>query len=361
MNDFDARARAAADRVRRRAAEIAVDVDLFGAGGHRNIAGRRALAVCVVALVGVVGVGTWAVLDNDATRQLATDRTTVSERTDTEVPSSAIDAEPGPPTSTGASAPITSTVVTPTPIPVIERPMVAASVCAATSTRQFGIEDDTLYLFAISREAPIPIQIIGDRSGGPAAPFALVERFFDPSSMRQAGGTAQVFANGNGEARWDLADGSQGYARSRGFDQATLEAIVQRLSPRAADAAIPGFDFADGLGATTGLMLLHERLNTHVTGHLSAMECHDPQSDGVYRISSLRGDPVLVYAGVIDRPVPLEVGFIDDTVIVIDGTADPAAPTVADVFDADVGSWDDIPVSTSPVEPGDTPPTATGD
>ena len=61
-----------------------------------------------------------------------------------------------------------------------------------------------------------------------------------------------------------------------------------------------------------------------------------------YRISAISGDPIFGYGGVIDRSVPLAVGMIDGTVVVIDGRDDPAAPTVSDVVNADQSTWDEL-------------------
>lgn len=48
------------------------------------------------------------------------------------------------------------------------------------------------------------------------------------------------------------------------------------------------------------------------------------------------------YASVIDRPVPLVVGYRDGTLTVIQGIADPSAPTIDDVVNADVRVWAEL-------------------
>jgi hypothetical protein len=209
----------------------------------------------------------------------------------------------------------------------------------------------TLTLFALSREAPIPIQIIGSPSDGPAKPFALVERFFTSEfavagqqMIKINGDTVAVstFPNGNGEARWQLADRSRGYLRSRGLDLAAVEAVVKGLSPRDHNSTIPGFDYRPGASDPLGLELLHEHLNTHVVVNSPTLECRVVASDYVYRISAVHGDPVYVYASVIDRPPPLEVAIREGTVIIINGVADPGAPTAADVVNADPDTWTEL-------------------
>ena len=212
---------------------------------------------------------------------------------------------------------------------------------------RYGIDDGTLQLFAGPREAPIPIQIIGDPDDGPTKPFAVVERFFGPVTIA-APTVAQVYANGNGAATWTLPDASTGYLRSRGLSQADLIDIVGRLSPRDPNAPVPGFDYRPNLD--NHLQFVVERLNTHITGHTNTLTCYTPDG-GPYSISTLLGDPLYIYGGVIDRSAPKQVGITDGTVIVISGPAIPGAPTPADVVNADTTIWQTIPTSTSPAPP----------
>ena len=88
------------------------------------------------------------------------------------------------------------------------------------------------------------------------------------------------------------------------------------------------------------LQLLVEHLNTGVFGRGATFTC--TSTNFIYRISTLDGDPVFVYALVIDRPVPLEVGYQEGTLVVIGGNADPTAPTVKDVFNMTQAAWDDL-------------------
>ncbi|HWM22644.1 MAG TPA: hypothetical protein VNO51_23325 [Ilumatobacteraceae bacterium] len=232
----------------------------------------------------------------------------------------------------------------------ITRPVVAADVCEPISARE-GISQGVPTLFARGSNNPIPIQIIGDPTDGPTGAFALVQRFFG-DDYRAIGqevvdidGTeahVTVYDNGNGQVIWDLADGSQGHLRSRGLDRDELVEIVAGLTPRADTDPIPGFDYTAVQETTIQLELLHEQINTDVRGEVAGFECRVVATDYVYRISALGGDPVYQYAGVIDRPTPLEVGVRSSTVIVVNGLADPTAPTVDDVVDADPTAWLDL-------------------
>jgi hypothetical protein len=62
----------------------------------------------------------------------------------------------------------------------------------------------------------------------------------------------------------------------------------------------------------------------------------------IYRITTLDGDPVFQYALVIDRPVPLEVAFRQGTLVVIEGIEDSTAPSVDDVYNADLATWNNL-------------------
>lgn len=263
---------------------------------------------------------------------------TSAPNTTTEVPATT--------TTTPAVAPSTTTTLAEPA--KITRPATDPSSCEPQSAREGHFSDDTLNLFANSREAPIPIQIIGDPEGPPFVAFALVERFFT-SDFVGGGGSETVeingnqvrlgtFPNGNGNARWTLPDGSIAYLRSRGLDVAALKDIVGRLSPRDPAAAIPGFDFDDSTGARQ-FALLAEHLNTGVRGNVATVECISPATGFRYQVSAIDGEPIFEYGGVIDRPVPLEVGIQAGTLIVINGIPDPSAPTVSGVVDGDADSW----------------------
>jgi hypothetical protein len=207
-----------------------------------------------------------------------------------------------------------------------------------------------LHLFAWPTKATsFPIQIIGDPAGGPTAPFALLQRYPDRPDLRLGQAVTindwkvslNVYGNGNGDVRWSLPDGGTGYLRSRGLDRDSLVSIISSLTTRDANAAIPGFDYTPATSVPT-LQLLVEHLNTGVYGRGAGVSCQVATTNFIYRISALDGDPVFQYAAVIDRPVPLEVGYQQGTLVIIEGLEDPTAPSIADVVNADPTTWNDL-------------------
>lgn len=253
---------------------------------------------------------------------------------------------PVAPTTSIASATTTTPSSTPPAAVGMARPIVDPAVCVPLYARD-GVAAG-VSLFARPSSLPIAMQVIADPALGAAGPFALVQRYFDgertpsgPESI-EIGGVAYwtgVYDNGNGQVEWDIGDGSHGYLRSRGLGRDDLLAIVTALTPRATDAAVPGFDYT---APAPTLQLLHEQLNTDVNGEVHRSGCRNLTSGYQYRISAIDGDPVFRYGGVIDRPTPLDVGVINDTVLVIDGPADPNQPTTADIIDAAPDLWTDL-------------------
>ena len=113
--------------------------------------------------------------------------------------------------------------------------------------------DITYRPFALAREQPIPLQVIAQPIDGLAKPFAVVVRLFSsdrdfpsehPVIINGTEVNITIFENGNGQAAWSLPDGSKAYLRSRDLDQAAIEDVVARLTPRDRTASIPGFDVA---------------------------------------------------------------------------------------------------------------------
>ena len=246
------------------------------------------------------------------------------------------------PTSSEPPGPSTSPEGSPA-VANITRPVTDPATCDPVSARETFTNG--LTLFARPSANPIPIQVIADPVDGPVGPFAIVQRFFG-DDRRPTGDEAvdidgttfwiRLVDNGNGVAEWDVGDGSFGYVRSRGLDRNALVELLGALEPRAATAAIPGFDYAPGTGRRE---LLHEQMNTVIAGDVGSSECVVALTGYRYRLSAINGDPVLQYGGVIDRPVPFEVGMSGSTLIVIGGVAEPTAPTVDDVVDAEPDAW----------------------
>ena len=216
--------------------------------------------------------------------------------------------------------------------------------------------DITYRPFALSREEPIPLQVIAQPTDGLAKPLAVVVRLFasdrdfpseHPVIINGAEVNITVSANGNGQVAWDLPDGSMAYLRSRDLDQTALEALVARLTPRDRTAAIPGFDIAP-TGDPHELVLLHEHLNTGLSGTVTIFECRSVTSQFIYRVRVIDGDPVFVAFGIIDVPRPYAVAVNGVGVITIYGLPDTDAPTLQQVTNADPATWAALPVTRYP-------------
>ena len=122
------------------------------------------------------------------------------------------------------------------------RPIIDPAICETVFAREgptfepFG----PLTLFSRPSEFPVPIQIIGNAEQGPVGPFAIVLRYLDSErpvtgDLIDVNGAAvgvTTNPNGNGEATWNLPDGSQGYLRSRGLSREEIIAVLTTLTPR---------------------------------------------------------------------------------------------------------------------------------
>lgn len=239
------------------------------------------------------------------------------------------------------------------------------SICTATSRwggewkggSDGGFEGVAWTLFARSSTDPISIQIIGDPVRGPAGPYAMVLRYGDRRADVENRETENIgdFAvavdmvpNGNAHARWNLDGGGEGYLRSRGLDRNTVVGILEGLTVRDESDDRKGFNLAPSVETSNVVELLHEGLWGTYSGSYAAIECGSPDGEAVYRISAINDvvDPIVEYAFVSDRPPPLEVGYREGSLIVIDGFGDrPDAPTVDDVHNADETTWAAIPIS----------------
>lgn len=221
----------------------------------------------------------------------------------------------------------------------VTRPVFPPEVCEATFARgnNLPLTDDVTF-FARPSDNPIAIQIIGTDETTPAEPFAWVQRSFgDNRDVREL----RVLDNGNGDASWDVGDGSQGYIRTRGLDETQVREIMNALTPLPAGAEFPGFVVDSDVWRS-----LHEAMNTGLTGSGARSGCQvqgvEPEIAGVtlpYTLFAVNGDPVLRYGAVIDRPIPLDVAVVDQTVIIVSGFDDPAAPNAADVIETDPDTW----------------------
>jgi hypothetical protein len=296
----------------------------------------QAIALAIVVAAGACSVES----GQDAAETTAV---VATEAPPTSVPAtpSASSSEPVP----TAPPPTLATPAEPKTPPVIRRPFLDPSTCAPVSTQEVASGPFLARPFALGNPEPVPVQAFADPTLGAAGPFAVVLRIptfrvpqgREPTTINGVPTYVSVYSNGNGEASWALADGTFGYLRARDLDLATIIDVRSRLSPRPPDAAIPGFDVSASTGAGAPA-LVAEHLTSDLEGGASSLIC---EVDGrQYRISAVRGEPIAQYLSVIDKPRPLAVAPNGDGVLVITGPAMArGAPTVADVREADAGTW----------------------
>ncbi len=242
------------------------------------------------------------------------------------------------------------------------RPFVDPSICEATTRwgGELAGEADGLKwsLFSRPSSGPIAIQIIADPELGPTGPYAMVLRYVDrwadvenreTEPIGEFAVALDVVPNGNAHAHWNLDDGGEGYVRSRGLERDTVVGIIERLSVRHDGDDRPGFDYAPTTGTSTGGDLLHEGIwAPSASGSYAGIECTSPDGEAIYRIAATHGaaDPIVEYAFVSDRPAPIEVGYQQGSMIVINGPSGRSdAPTVSDVRNADDETWTSIPTA----------------
>ena len=274
------------------------------------------------------------------TAPVASPSSTLAPTTTSEIPTTAAD------TTTTADA-TTTTVGTAN---VITRPYVDPTVCGTGAMSVSRSEDLTYFPFAVGRDQPIPLQVLAASSDGVAKPFAVVLRL--SASSRDLpedhpvliNGTkvgVTVNANGNGAAAWTLPDGTKAYMRSRDLDEGALVGLVTRLTPRDRSTAIPGFDVQPS-SDPNALVLLHEHLNTGLSGTATTFQCQADFNQGTYRIRTIDGDPVFVYFGIVDAPRPYAVGVNGDGAITITNTVSQNI-ALQEVTNADPATWAALP------------------
>lgn len=233
---------------------------------------------------------------------------------------------------------------------MITRPYIDPTVCGPGSKAEYVTQDAAWLPFAVGVPQPSPLQVFAAPANGVAEPFAVVLRVSEPGdrrvndhpvSINGAAVSIDLPGNGNGSAAWSLPDGTWAYLRTRDLDEAAIVALVARLSPRDATAAIPGFDLAPS-SAPDDLVLLHEQMNSGLSGTVTRFQCATTPNAGIYHVDAVMGDPVYVYFGIIDRPRPYVVAVNGSGAIVIDGPAERTI-TPAMVTNADPATWDAIP------------------
>lgn len=245
-----------------------------------------------------------------------------------------------------SSAPPAST--TPAPA-VITRPYIDPQVCGAGAKAVYVSDGKMWVPFAVAATQSSPLQVFASPTNGLAKPFAVVLRLSEPSDRRVndhpvtingAEVSIDIVGNGNGSASWTLPDGTWAYLRARDLDEAAIVALVTRLSPRDMTAPIPGFDLAPS-SVPDDLVLLHEHLNSGLSGSVTRFQCTTAPNAGIYHVDAVMGDPVAVYFGVIDRPRPYVIAVNGSGALAIDGPAERAI-TPAMVTNADPATWDAI-------------------
>ncbi len=283
----------------------------------------------------------------DATASVTSPPTTPS--TTTQVVSSTT-------TSATITVAATTTSTTVPASPGIVRPIVAPAICEPTSRWGGEFTDTTWNLFARSSTGAISVQIIGDPEHGPTGPYAMLLRYVDRRAGVEGRETEPIGAfnvaleevpNGNAHAFWNLDDGGEGYLRTRGLNRGTVVGIIESLTVRGDGDPQPGFDYLPE-GESADIQLLHEGSWGNYSGSGAGIECVSPDGQARYRISATNevDDPIVEYAFVSDRPAPIDVGYQQGSLIIIDGFGGhPDAPTVGDVHNADETTWAAIPAS----------------
>lgn len=258
-----------------------------------------------------------------------------------------------------SSLPSTTTTTSTEPVG-ITRPFVDPSICEATT--RWGTDwggdaaGEEWRLFARSSADPIAVQIFAQPELGPTGPYAMVLRYPDRRADAASRETEpigdfdvalDVLPHGHANAFWNLDDGGEGYLRARGLDRVTVIGIIEGLTVPNDEVGPPGFDYTPQAETSTGIELLHEGIwKTPSSGSYAAIECATPDGQGSFRIGATHelADPSVEYAFVSDRPAPIEVGYRDGSLIVINGPSDrPNAPTLDDVHNADDMTWTAIP------------------
>jgi hypothetical protein len=244
-------------------------------------------------------------------------------------------------------APIRTT----TSSPPIVRPYLDPAICKPLAATESAYSDYTWVPFARPSAEPLPILAIGDPASGPTGPFAVVLRYptqdhanqvSDPAIINGWAVGIHTFENGNGEAVWNLSDGTQGYLRSRGLDTTALAAIVARLTPRDRSAPVAGFDYAGPPNRPAHLELIAEHLNTGLSGSAATIQCRVETTGFIYRIITIDADPITMFMSVIDSPPPLEVAAAAGRLIIVIGSPNANAPTAAQVSNADPATWSNL-------------------
>ncbi|MEM8621746.1 MAG: hypothetical protein AAGF73_18725 [Actinomycetota bacterium] len=234
------------------------------------------------------------------------------------------------------------------PAPTIEAepavdgvPLVAFSdgVCVTQTITRAQHEAFTWQPFTRSREEGAAVHAVADPASGAAGPFAVILRLYESSRPTGGDDPVEIGGNqvyirvledvddpgeiGNGEAVWDLPDGSQGYLRSRGLNQRDIESIVTSLQPRPANDPLPGFDYDTDGSQPERLTLVAEGTNNLNSSAGYRIEC--ALDIAAVSLTVVNDEGLLPYVMVIDRFPPKWVEQRNNAVL-IGGSAVLEAP-----------------------------------
>ncbi len=368
--EFDRRAREAGRRVQQQADELAAS-DSTDAASRRS--SRSGWLAAAAVLIVVVGMGALLVVAMGGDGQAPAD-TARSGRVDGASPPTSIadidttlatGSTPLEATTTTGLSPTGSAADTPPatealPVPQ-DLPLLAyvEGECASQAIRWDQSEETFAWSpFARGISDGAPVQVIADPATGAAGPYAVVIRDFAPT--RPGAGNEveingqQVFVDvydttdgtggiGNGEAEWNLADGSQGYLRARGLDQASIESIVAGMQPRPIDHPVPGFDYDNTSTQPQGLELVAEATTDAIAVASYTIECINQQAPMALDQQAVvvADDGVAPYVLAIDRPRPAWIVRRDGAVLIggfetraAHGNPDPPADALVAVSPA---------------------------
>jgi len=140
---------------------------------------------------------------------------------------------------------------------------------------------------------------------------------------------------GQGNVVWTLADGSEAYIRTRGFDKTQLATIARALRPRATGSPIPGFDVTRP--APLGLAVVGETAGP-IRG--TSQSSGGKLANGAdVTVSALHGNTVFQYGVAMDwLPLPV-VTKRGDAVVMIIGPPATALAAVRSVHNASAQQW----------------------
>ncbi len=246
------------------------------------------------------------------------------------------------------------TVGEPADAMTINRPFVDPSICSPLAASESGWAEVILQPFAIGTDGPIAMQVFADPTLGPDGPFALLLRYRDrpeyldvPDELVDVNGWQvglRTLQPGTTEATWDLADGGRAYLRARDLDRETIVALVESLQVREKSADVAGFDIRGDRPLGASISMVAEHMNTGLAARGATFACTTPDTS-IWRVSAIDADPIAAYTFALDRPRPLDVEVVGNTLILVGGPqsfVDRPLVRASDVVNADPATWQDL-------------------